>query len=192
MSHDAFRSIREMSPELEGWGFFLCTYKDVRQGRGEPFISLSLQDKTGLIRGTVLTDAVRLRDEFDSGEFVKIQGQNEHPQRQFAAGRRPNPADQSGSGCGTGVSRGGLCPVGAAAGRRDVERAAGAHPARSGSAYPRAVDAHHHAARRQDSRLAGCPQSASRLSQRISRAHPVGCPLSARCLGPHTVRIRTC
>jgi 3'-5' exoribonuclease len=66
--------IRAMSPELEGWGFFLCTYKEVRQGRGEPFISLSLQDKTGLIRGTVLTDAVRLRDEFDSGEFVKIQG----------------------------------------------------------------------------------------------------------------------
>jgi 3'-5' exoribonuclease len=66
--------IREMSPELEGWGFFLCTYKEVRQGRGDPFISLSLQDKTGLIRGTVLTDALRLRDEFDSGEFVKIQG----------------------------------------------------------------------------------------------------------------------
>jgi 3'-5' exoribonuclease len=67
--------IRAMSPELEGWGFFLCTYKDVRQGRtGEPFISLSLQDKTGLIRGTVLTDASRLRDEFDSGEFVKVQG----------------------------------------------------------------------------------------------------------------------
>jgi 3'-5' exoribonuclease len=67
--------IRAMSPDLEGWGFFLCTYKDVRQGRtGEPFISLSLQDKTGLIRGTVLTDASRLRDEFDSGEFVKVQG----------------------------------------------------------------------------------------------------------------------
>ena len=67
--------IRAMSPELEGWGFFFCTYKDVRHGRtGEPFISLSLQDKTGLIRGTVLTDASRLRDEFDSGEFVKVQG----------------------------------------------------------------------------------------------------------------------
>jgi 3'-5' exoribonuclease len=63
-----------MSPELEGWGFFLCTYKEVRQGRGDPFIALSLQDKTGLIRGTVLTDAVRLRDEFESGEFVKIHG----------------------------------------------------------------------------------------------------------------------
>lgn len=67
--------IRALSPELEGWGFFLCTYKEIRQGRtGEPFISLSLQDKTGLIRATVLTDASRLRDEFDSGEFVKVQG----------------------------------------------------------------------------------------------------------------------
>jgi 3'-5' exoribonuclease len=64
-----------MSPELEGWGFFLCTYKDLRQGRtGEPFISLSLQDKTGSIKAIVLSDAARLRDEFDTGEFVKVQG----------------------------------------------------------------------------------------------------------------------
>jgi 3'-5' exoribonuclease len=67
--------IRAMSPELEGWGFFLCTYKDLRQGRtGEPFISLSLQDKTGSIKAIVLSDAARLRDEFDTGEFVKAQG----------------------------------------------------------------------------------------------------------------------
>jgi 3'-5' exoribonuclease len=67
--------IRAMSPELEGWGFFLCTYKDLRQGRtGEPFISLSLQDKTGSIKAILLSDAARMRDEFDTGEFVKVQG----------------------------------------------------------------------------------------------------------------------
>jgi 3'-5' exoribonuclease len=73
-----FPFIHAMSPELEGWGFFLCTYKDVRHGRtGEPFISLSLQDKTGVIKAIVLTDAARLRDEFDSGEFVKVQGRTD-------------------------------------------------------------------------------------------------------------------
>jgi 3'-5' exoribonuclease len=70
--------VHAMSPGLEGWGFFLCTYKDVRHGRtGEPFIALSLQDKTGLIKAIVLTDAARLRDEFDSGEFVKVQGRTD-------------------------------------------------------------------------------------------------------------------
>ncbi|MSO55833.1 MAG: HD domain-containing protein [Acidobacteria bacterium] len=70
--------IRTLAAELSGWGFFLCTQKDVRQGRGgDLFISLSLQDKTGLIKGRVFNDAARLRDEFDAGDFVKIQGRTD-------------------------------------------------------------------------------------------------------------------
>jgi 3'-5' exoribonuclease len=70
--------IRALSPELNGWGFFLCTQKDVRQGRGgDWFISLSLQDKTGLIKGRIFNDAARLRDEFENGDFVKIQGRTD-------------------------------------------------------------------------------------------------------------------
>ena len=70
--------IRALSPELNGWGFFLCTQKDVRQGRGgDLFISLALQDKTGLIKGRILTDVARLRDEFENGDFVKIQGRTD-------------------------------------------------------------------------------------------------------------------
>ena len=70
--------VRALSPELDGWGFFLCTQKDVRQGRGgDLFIQLSLQDKTGLIRGRVLNEAARLRDEFDNGDFVKVQGRTD-------------------------------------------------------------------------------------------------------------------
>ena len=70
--------VRALSPELSGWGFFLCTQKDVRHGRtGELFISLSLQDKTGVIRGRVLNDAAQLREEFDNGDFVKVQGQTD-------------------------------------------------------------------------------------------------------------------
>ena len=73
-----FPHIRAMSADLSGWGFFLCTQKDVRQGRtGELFIALSLQDRTGRIQGRILNDAARLRDEFDAGDFVKIEGRTD-------------------------------------------------------------------------------------------------------------------
>jgi 3'-5' exoribonuclease len=75
---DKLPSIRGLLPELAGWGYFLCSQKDVRQGRGgELFIALSLQDKTGIIKGRIVNDVARLRDEFDAGEFVKIQGRTE-------------------------------------------------------------------------------------------------------------------
>jgi 3'-5' exoribonuclease len=67
-----------LSPELDGWAFFLCTQKDVRLGRGgDLFIALSLQDKTGLVRARILNDAARLREEFDNGDFVKVQGRTD-------------------------------------------------------------------------------------------------------------------
>src|SRR6476659_8294482 len=69
---------RTMAADLNGWGFFLCTQKDARQGRtGELFISLTLQDRTGLIKGRIFNEAARLRDEFDSGDFVKVQGRTD-------------------------------------------------------------------------------------------------------------------
>jgi 3'-5' exoribonuclease len=69
---------RALSPELNGWGFFLCTQKDVRQGRGgDLFISLTLQDKTGMVKGRIFNDAERLREEFDNGDFVKVQGRTD-------------------------------------------------------------------------------------------------------------------
>ena len=75
MSSTRFPNIRMLTPEQAGWGFFLCTYKDVRQGRGgDLFISLSLQDRTGLLRGRIVNDVAHLREEFDSGDFVKVQG----------------------------------------------------------------------------------------------------------------------
>jgi 3'-5' exoribonuclease len=78
MSSTRFPNIRVLTPELEGWGFFLCTHKDVRHGRGgDLFIALSLQDRTGLVRGRILNDVARLRGEFDSGDFVKVQGRTD-------------------------------------------------------------------------------------------------------------------
>jgi 3'-5' exoribonuclease len=70
--------IRAITADLTGWGFFLCTQKDVRQGRtGELFISLALQDKTGVVKGRIFNEAARLRDEFDNGDFVKVQGRTD-------------------------------------------------------------------------------------------------------------------
>ena len=101
--------VRALSPELNGWGFFLCTQKDVRQGRGgDLFISLSLQDRTGSIKGRVFNEAARLRDEFDNGDFVKVQGRtdlfNGRVQLLVERIRRINP-DQDNS---AGVPRGRL------------------------------------------------------------------------------------
>jgi 3'-5' exoribonuclease len=70
--------IRTLGADLTGWGYFLCTQKDVRQGRtGDLFISVTLQDKTGLVKARVFNEAARLRDEFDSGDFVKVQGRTD-------------------------------------------------------------------------------------------------------------------
>lgn len=96
-------NIRVLTPELAGWGFFLCTYKDVRQGRGgDPFIALSLQDRTGVVRARILNDAARLRDEFDSGDFVKVQGRtdqfNGRVQLVIEQIRRVNPDQDRGQG----------------------------------------------------------------------------------------------
>jgi 3'-5' exoribonuclease len=78
MSSTRLPFIRGLSPELNGWGFFLCTQKEVRQGRsGDLFVAVTLQDRTGLLRARILNDAARFRDEFDAGDFVKATGRTE-------------------------------------------------------------------------------------------------------------------
>jgi 3'-5' exoribonuclease len=101
MSSTRFPPIRALTPDMDGWGFFLCTYKDVRHGRGgDLFIALSLQDQTGVVRGRILNEAARLRGEFDSGDFVKVHGRtdlfNGRMQLVIDKIRRVN-ADQDGS-----------------------------------------------------------------------------------------------
>ena len=78
MSSPRFPNIRVLTPEVGGWGFFLCTQKDIRHDRGgELFVAVSLQDRTGLVRARIFNEAARLREEFDSGDFVKVQGRTE-------------------------------------------------------------------------------------------------------------------
>lgn len=103
MSSTRFPNIRVLPPEVAGWGFFLCTQKDVRHGRGgDLFISVSLQDRTGLVRARIFNEAARLREEFDSGDFVKVQGRtdlfNGRVQLLIEKIRRVNPDQDKGLG----------------------------------------------------------------------------------------------
>ncbi len=67
-------SIAAFNASTAGWGFFLCTDKSVRTGRGGDYLALTLSDATGTIVCRVFDNVDRLRDEFEAGEFVKVQG----------------------------------------------------------------------------------------------------------------------
>ena len=85
-----------LTTEDSGWGFFLCTYKEVRAGRsGSEFLFLSLQDASGQVVAKLLTDVERYKNEFDAGEFVRVEGRaslyNNQLQLVLTAIRRVNP-----------------------------------------------------------------------------------------------------
>jgi 3'-5' exoribonuclease len=67
--------IAELDASATGWGFFLCARKDLRSGRnGGEYLDILLQDVSGEIRAKIFQDIEVVRQEFDAGEFVKIQG----------------------------------------------------------------------------------------------------------------------
>jgi 3'-5' exoribonuclease len=66
--------IGSLSVNATGWGFFLCTEKSMRMGRGGEYVAAILQDATGELVARVLDNVDRLKDEFEAGEFVKAQG----------------------------------------------------------------------------------------------------------------------
>ena len=67
--------ITALNVEDSGWGFFLCTYKELRAGRsGSELLFLSLQDATGQVIAKVMSDVDRYKQEFDAGEFVRVEG----------------------------------------------------------------------------------------------------------------------
>lgn len=67
--------LAKLTTEDSGWGFFLCTYKEIRAGRsGSEFMILNLQDSTGQATAKILTDVERFRSEFEPGEFVRAEG----------------------------------------------------------------------------------------------------------------------
>lgn len=57
-----------------GSGFYLCVRKDMRTGRnGGEFLAIVLQDISGEIGAKVFNEVDTLKQEFEAGEFVKIQ-----------------------------------------------------------------------------------------------------------------------
>ena len=69
--------ISDLTPNVSGWGFFLCTRKDTRSGRtGSEYLELGLSDASGEIAAKVFQDVDTVKLEFDAGEFVKAQGRS--------------------------------------------------------------------------------------------------------------------
>ncbi len=66
--------IADIGAASSGWGFFLCSRKELRSGKSGVYLALELQDTSGDIKAKVFQDVELLKDEFDAGEFVKVQG----------------------------------------------------------------------------------------------------------------------
>ena len=85
-----------LAVEDSGWGYFLCTYKEVRTGRsGSEFLFLSLQDASAQVVAKLLADVERFKSEFEAGEFVRVEGRgslyNGQVQLVLSTIRRVNP-----------------------------------------------------------------------------------------------------
>jgi 3'-5' exoribonuclease len=82
--------------EDAGWGYFLCTYKEVRTGRsGSEFLFLSLQDASAQVVAKGMSDVDRYKSEFEAGEYVRVEGRgslyNGQVQLVLSSIRRVNP-----------------------------------------------------------------------------------------------------
>ena len=88
--------IAKLTTEDSGWGFFLCTYRELRAGRsGSEFMILNLQDASGQTTGKILSGVERCKTEFEAGEFVRAEGRgslyNGQVQLILSTIRRVNP-----------------------------------------------------------------------------------------------------
>lgn len=64
-----------LTADTAGWGFFLCTSKELRTGRsGSEFLILTLQDISAQVTGKIFDEVTRYQGEFDAGEFVRVEG----------------------------------------------------------------------------------------------------------------------
>jgi 3'-5' exoribonuclease len=89
-------SLSALTVDDSGWGYFLCTYKEVRTGRsGGEFLFLSLQDASAQVVAKLMTDAERYKAEFEAGEYVRVEGRgslyNGQIQLVLSTIRRVNP-----------------------------------------------------------------------------------------------------
>jgi 3'-5' exoribonuclease len=84
-----------MTPDADGWGYFLCTYKDLRAVRSGDILLFTLQDSSGQMAAKLVDDVARFKDEFEAGEFVRVEARattfQGQPQLAVAHIRRVNP-----------------------------------------------------------------------------------------------------
>ena len=67
--------LAEITADSAGWGYFLCTAKELRAGRsGSEFLIFTLQDVSAQITAKLFDDLSRFQVEFDAGEFVRVEG----------------------------------------------------------------------------------------------------------------------
>jgi 3'-5' exoribonuclease len=88
--------VAHLEDGVSGWAFFLCTRKEIRTSRqGGTHIHVVLQDVSGTVVGRILESVERLRDEFDAGEFVRVEARadrhNQRPELVIESIRRVNP-----------------------------------------------------------------------------------------------------
>lgn len=64
-----------LTADAEGWGFFLCTAKELRTGRsGAEFLVFTLQDVSAQVTAKLFDEVTRFQGEFEAGEFVRAEG----------------------------------------------------------------------------------------------------------------------
>lgn len=85
-----------LTADDSGWGFFLCTFKELRAGRsGSEFLILGLQDATGSATAKVFSDVDRFSKDVEPGDFIRAEGRgsvyNGQVQLVLSTLRRVNP-----------------------------------------------------------------------------------------------------
>jgi 3'-5' exoribonuclease len=67
--------VTELQPNQTVQGTFLVSYKDVRQKKsGEPYLSLTLTDRTGELDAKMWDNAAESLDTFNRDDFVRVKG----------------------------------------------------------------------------------------------------------------------
>jgi 3'-5' exoribonuclease len=69
-------AVRELKPDEIANAVFLVQAKEIRQKRtGEPYLSLTLSDRTGEIEARMWDNVAEIMDTFERDDFIKVRGQ---------------------------------------------------------------------------------------------------------------------
>src|SRR5262249_53425307 len=74
--------ILDLTPDSEGWGYFLCTARELRPIRRGELLLFMRQDAPGQIQAKLPNDTKRYKDEFDAGEFARVEAHGTTSQAQ--------------------------------------------------------------------------------------------------------------